>query len=166
MLGTKLKKIGVLAVLVAGSVTLMGSFSVAGDSVKIACTQEAVHNAEVCETVLRSLSFANLPACEEPPSPPPFFSLAWMSLVRGAVKPQASCTECQAQVAALYASLGQNQTLQEIENAGHVLCGQLFVNNVTECEAFVDQFVPQVIQATADELPPSVACANLGICNP
>lgn len=157
----KVKKIGVLAVLVLSSLALIGNFSSAGDSVKTACTHTAVHAADACEAVLRGLNFSD---SGEPSGL--FFPLGWMSLVRRAVKPNASCEQCQLQVDQFYDRLSSNQTINDIGDAGHLLCGELFVNDVVACEAAVDQFVPQAIQALVDGLPPFTACQNLGICAP
>lgn len=60
--------------------------------------------------------------------------------------------------------LKKNQTIDEIEQEFKLVCNY-FPNNLNaECNSFIDEYGPYVIQLIAVDLEPEAVCTNLKLC--
>ncbi|MNC91576.1 Saposin-like type B, region 2 [compost metagenome] len=82
------------------------------------------------------------------------------------MKGNASCTECLNEASNFLNLLGQNTTIANIEQIGALSCEEKFVDPdlADECSAFIDQYLPQVIDIIENELPPAEICVELKHC--
>jgi len=80
------------------------------------------------------------------------------------VKASAKCILCEFIASKLDQMLAKNATQQEIKDALDKVCSYLPSSISSECEQFVNEYAPEILQILAQELNPNMICTSLGLC--
>jgi len=76
------------------------------------------------------------------------------------------CSMCMIFVQLAEAYLAQNSTIQQIEDILKAFPCSLFGTKFEQqCDAFVEQYIPQLINQLVNNEPPTVACKQMQLCN-
>ncbi len=76
-----------------------------------------------------------------------------------------TCTICQFMISRMKHFLALNQTEEEILVSMKQSCDLFAVINLKQqCQNFLDQYGPYIIQMVSSDIQPKVACQSLGIC--
>jgi len=81
------------------------------------------------------------------------------------VKASPQCILCEFIASKLDQMLGNNATQQEIEAALDKVCSLLPSTIRSECDAFIKEYAPEILQILAQELNPKMVCTALGLCS-
>lgn len=134
-------------------------FRTLGHALADACDQVADEGA--CRVVLRAMALTILDVDDR------LVDKAMTKEIGKALRlpRRATCDQCLNETKAFLDDLAENVTIQEIESTLHDVCAAAFHNatRVQQCEAFVDQAVPQAIQ-TLEQLTPLQVCEDLKYC--
>ncbi|XP_020893874.1 prosaposin-like [Exaiptasia diaphana] len=80
------------------------------------------------------------------------------------IKASPQCELCEMIVKELDSLLSENSTQEEIEQALEQVCGLLPSAYKDECDNFVKQYEPAIVQILVNEISPDVICTALQLC--
>lgn len=74
------------------------------------------------------------------------------------------CILCEYVLRELDKLIGDNKTVQSVESALESVCSLMPVTVRQDCDAFVKQYTPVVMQLIANDVSPALVCSVVGLC--
>ncbi|XP_015757258.1 PREDICTED: prosaposin-like [Acropora digitifera] len=122
------------------------------------CTALGLCTSQVKKTVAAQLIFNSLPLKKH------LFAPKKTVIISKPYKASAACILCEYVITTLKGILNENSTKEEIEEAVEDVCS-LFPDTIkSDCDQFVKQYEPAIVELLLQEIDPALVCTMLGVC--